>query len=158
MKETREVLNLQVFKKEIEDCEDLIEDIKEQIHKIIAKKKVEREFRLEREAAALRRLEGKTIRQIETEEQSGNLKVLIGEVYFEFGDLAERVEKVLYKNTLTHFNGNRQRTAEALGVSIRTVRNKINSWMRTDEDWIQLARLTTLEFRNAKVAQNSMRF
>ena len=40
----------------------------------------------------------------------------------------KEMERWLIKQTLKHHNGNRTRTAKALGISIRTLRNKINTY------------------------------
>jgi DNA-binding NtrC family response regulator len=37
-------------------------------------------------------------------------------------------DRYLFESTLAKMNGNRTRTAEALGVSLRTVRNKIRDY------------------------------
>jgi DNA-binding protein Fis len=39
-----------------------------------------------------------------------------------------QVERQLFESTLKANRGNRSRTAEMLGVSVRTVRNKINEY------------------------------
>ena len=40
----------------------------------------------------------------------------------------EEVEREQILQTLGHFNGNRQRTAEALGIGVRTLGLKLKKW------------------------------
>lgn len=155
IKDTEEVKKLQVFRKEVEDCEDLILDVRVFIENLIQKKKVEREFEAKRDEQRLKFLEGKTIRQIEELKQNPVSNILeLKEDDFKVGDLWRKVEKDLYRRTLVYFKGNRTQTSNALGVSIRTLRNRINDWKREGDGFDY----SLLVHANAKVAQNSMRF
>jgi DNA-binding NtrC family response regulator len=46
----------------------------------------------------------------------------------EAGRSLRDVERQLFEQTLRAVGGNRTRTAEMLGISVRTVRNKINEY------------------------------
>lgn len=49
------------------------------------------------------------------------------------GSTLEEMEKRLILQTLSHNDGNRTRTAEMLGVSVRTIRNKLNLYDTAEE-------------------------
>jgi len=42
-------------------------------------------------------------------------------------------EKALILKTLKEFDGNRMKTSEALQISVRTLRNKLNEYRKTGE-------------------------
>jgi two-component system, response regulator FlrC len=44
------------------------------------------------------------------------------------GTTVRRMEEILIHRTLNEVNGNRTRAAELLGISIRTLRNKLNEY------------------------------
>ena len=44
------------------------------------------------------------------------------------------IEKELIQQTLEEFSGNKTKAAESLGISIRTLRNKINEYNETEKE------------------------
>ena len=44
------------------------------------------------------------------------------------------MEKELIQQTLEEFSGNKTKAAESLGISIRTLRNKINEYNETEKE------------------------
>jgi DNA-binding NtrC family response regulator len=46
---------------------------------------------------------------------------------------AAEAERYLILATLKHTGGNRTHAANILGISIRTIRNKLNAYARTDD-------------------------
>jgi len=57
-----------------------------------------------------------------------------GESQLEVGQTIADVEKKLILKTLKHCQNNRTRAAETLGISIRTLRNKLHEYNYSDED------------------------
>lgn len=158
IKRVKKVKELHVFKKEIDDCEDLILDIQVHIENIISKKKIEREFQTKRDEERLQRMEGKTIREIETESKEKDSAVLKLTIDFEklgnnIDNLWDQLEEELLRVTLSYFNGNRTKACRAMGISIRTVRNKLHKYNQEGRvvDYVSFN-------PRSKVAQNSTRF
>lgn len=69
--------------------------------------------------------------EVETEKEyeqevSPSLYLNIDVMDFASGNLFKEAERELISQTLTYFKGNRTKTAQGLGISIRTLRNKLN--------------------------------
>jgi DNA-binding NtrC family response regulator len=60
----------------------------------------------------------------------GCREVEAGGLLFRPGTRIVEVEKVLIVSTLDHFDGDKKRTAEALGISLKTLYNRLNEYGR----------------------------
>lgn len=92
-------------------------------------------MRAEEEEAA-RQTESMPEKPKQRPEISPSLFISISVLDFDQNNLMAEAERELICQALAYHNGNRSKTARSLGISVRTIRNKLNQFRQEDRNGI----------------------